>query len=113
MRREPVPMGSAPRPEERDTDLTSWDLRLGSKNERLTPNLRIERDIDWPLGPPSHQVGHLPALVALLKRNIDVFAWAPSDMSCINTRVMYHRLSIDPTVKPISQRKREVDDENG
>ena len=39
-----------------------------------------------------------------LKQNLDVFAWANSDMKGIDSNVMSHRLNIDPSKKPIRQK---------
>lgn len=47
-------------------------------------------------------------LVALLRRNVNLFSRAPSDMPDIDTRVVCHRLAIDPIVKLISQRNCKV-----
>lgn len=37
-----------------------------------------------------------------------MFAWAPFDMSGIDTRVMCHSLTISPTVKLVTQIKHKV-----
>lgn len=47
----------------------------------------------------------------MLIMNIYLFSMAPSVMLSINTRVVCHRVVIDPTVKPVSQRKHKVDEE--
>ena len=35
-------------------------------------------------------------LINFLQKNVDVFAWAPTDMPGINAEVMEHRLTVDP-----------------
>jgi len=50
-------------------------------------------------------------LIMLLKRNLDLFAWAPSDMSGIYPNVAYHHLDVNPTVKPVVQRKQKLGEE--
>jgi hypothetical protein len=41
-------------------------------------------------------------ILATLKRNIDLFAWHPSDMPGIDETIITHKLSISPETKPIS-----------
>lgn len=50
-------------------------------------------------------------LVALMRRNIDFFALALSNMPGIDTIVVFHHLAIDSMVKPVSQRKHKVGEE--
>lgn len=38
--------------------------------------------------------------VALLRRNIDMFAWTPDEIIGIYARVVYHRLTVESTVNP-------------
>lgn len=49
-------------------------------------------------------------LLFLLKRIIDLFFRAPSYMPCINARVEFHGVAIDPTLKLVSQRKHKVNE---
>jgi hypothetical protein len=44
-------------------------------------------------------------ILEMLKRNIDLFAWQPSDMPGIDESVITHKLSISPETKPVVQRK--------
>ncbi|PON34667.1 hypothetical protein PanWU01x14_342570, partial [Parasponia andersonii] len=46
------------------------------------------------------------SLVAFLKSNLDVFAWRHSDIIGIDSRIICHHLNIDPTKKPVWQKKR-------
>ena len=41
-------------------------------------------------------------VVDILRRNIDLFAWKPSDMPGIDPSIMCHHLALDPDVKPVS-----------
>jgi hypothetical protein len=50
-------------------------------------------------------------VVELLKRNADLFAWHPKDMSGIDESVITHKLSLFSNVKPVSQRKRRLGEE--
>ncbi|PON70460.1 hypothetical protein PanWU01x14_081290, partial [Parasponia andersonii] len=40
------------------------------------------------------------SLIAFLKSNLDVFTWQHSNMVGIDSRIISHRLNIDPTKKP-------------
>ena len=40
-------------------------------------------------------------LVQFLKDNLDVFAWNHEDMLGISTKVIQHRLNVDPERKPV------------
>jgi hypothetical protein len=50
-------------------------------------------------------------ILATLKKNIDLFAWHPSDMPGIDETIITHKLSISPETKPVSQKKRKVGEE--
>ncbi|KAL0444490.1 UNVERIFIED_CONTAM: Pro-Pol polyprotein [Sesamum latifolium] len=45
-------------------------------------------------------------IVSCLRRNADIFAWAPQDLEGIDPKVITHHLNIDPGVKPVKQKKR-------
>ena len=45
-------------------------------------------------------------LVALLKRNVDCFAWSHSDMGGIDPKVITHQLNVDPSFHPIKQKRK-------
>ncbi|XP_025652729.1 uncharacterized protein [Arachis hypogaea] len=47
-------------------------------------------------------------LTELLRRNVDLFAWIPIDMPRIDPNVICHKLAINPTVRPIAQKKRHL-----
>lgn len=68
-------------------------------------------------GPFSHQItktgnslteGEKYELVDQLIKSANLFAWAPSNMFGINTKVVTHRLSIHPSYKPVEHRKQKV-----
>ncbi|GKB16649.1 reverse transcriptase domain-containing protein [Tanacetum coccineum] len=42
----------------------------------------------------------------LLKRNIDIFAWEPSDMTGVPKRIIKHVLNANPSKTPIRQKRR-------
>ena len=44
-------------------------------------------------------------LVHLLKENLDVFAWSHEDMPGISLKVIQHKLSVNPKIKPIQQKR--------
>ncbi|KAK9079977.1 hypothetical protein SSX86_001652 [Deinandra increscens subsp. villosa] len=50
-------------------------------------------------------------LYALLKKNVDVFAWEPSDMTGVPRTISEHMLALYPGSKPVQQRQRGMDTE--
>ncbi|XP_013669043.1 uncharacterized protein LOC106373415 [Brassica napus] len=44
-------------------------------------------------------------LIACLKKNLHTFAWAAEDMPKIDQNITCHELNIDPTFKPIKQKR--------
>jgi len=49
---------------------------------------------------------------ATLKKNVDLFAWTPSDMIGVSPAIITHKLSMFKEARPIVQKKRDYDDEN-
>ncbi|XP_072074122.1 uncharacterized protein [Arachis hypogaea] len=47
-------------------------------------------------------------LIAFLRKNTDLFAWTSGDMPGISPSVITHRLAVSPTVRPVSQKKRNL-----
>lgn len=45
-------------------------------------------------------------LVEMLRMYTDIFAWQPSDMPGIDEKVAVHKLCVDPTRKPVQQKRR-------
>lgn len=45
-------------------------------------------------------------MIDFLKKNLDVFVWLHEDMIGIDLEVTYHRLNIDPSRRPASQKRR-------
>jgi len=46
-----------------------------------------------------------------LKKNVDLFAWTPSDMLSISLDIITHRLAVFKEAQPIAQKKRDYSDE--
>ncbi|XP_072074088.1 uncharacterized protein [Arachis hypogaea] len=42
---------------------------------------------------------------AFLQQNADLFAWTPADMPGIDPSIISHKLTLDPSVRPIAQKK--------
>ncbi|GKD99529.1 reverse transcriptase domain-containing protein [Tanacetum coccineum] len=42
----------------------------------------------------------------LLKKNIDIFAWEPSNMTGVPKRIIKHSLNANPSITPVSQKRR-------
>jgi len=47
---------------------------------------------------------------ATLKKNVDLFAWTPSDMPGVSLDIITHRLSVFKEARSITQKKRDYDD---
>ena len=47
-------------------------------------------------------------LISFLKKNIRTFAWSAEDMPGINIDVASHNLYVDPTFKPVKQKRRKL-----
>ncbi|XP_048613381.1 uncharacterized protein LOC125587219 [Brassica napus] len=45
------------------------------------------------------------AIIDFLKKNMSTFAWTTSDMNGINPTITSHKLNVDPTIKPIRQKR--------
>jgi hypothetical protein len=46
------------------------------------------------------------SLAQFLKNNKDVFAWSHEDMPGINPSIISHKLNVDPSLRPIKQKRR-------
>ncbi|GAU27362.1 hypothetical protein TSUD_55150 [Trifolium subterraneum] len=55
--------------------------------------------------------GEKEKIIEILRKNVDLFAWKPSDMPGIDETIITHKLAIAPNSKPVSQRKRKVGEE--
>ncbi|GAA0161183.1 hypothetical protein LIER_17555 [Lithospermum erythrorhizon] len=55
--------------------------------------------------------GHKQRLIALVREYADVFAWGNEDMPEIDRKVVVHKLYVDPTFQPITQKKWVFNDE--
>ncbi|KAL2226670.1 UNVERIFIED_CONTAM: hypothetical protein Sindi_2025700 [Sesamum indicum] len=44
-------------------------------------------------------------MIEFLRKNVDMFAWSPSDFTGVNPEVIVHRLHVDPAARPVQQRK--------
>ena len=45
-------------------------------------------------------------IMEFLKQNLDIFTWTHKDMRGIDNKVTEHKLNIDPTRKPVQQKRR-------
>ena len=50
-------------------------------------------------------------MIKFLRKNVDMFAWQPSDMLSIDPEVMCHKLHIDKKFKPVKQKPSRADPE--
>ncbi|MCI22155.1 hypothetical protein A2U01_0043331, partial [Trifolium medium] len=93
------------------------DPREDFQDRRVSPTEELE---DIQIGDSPSQTTNLGTgldfeekekIVAILRKNIDLFAWKPSDMPGIDESIITHKLAISPLAKPVSQRKRKVGEE--
>lgn len=98
-------------PEARDIWTIGWDPRLGVENERLMPTEDMK---EVQISHSAYRVTKIGILLSKeyesklfyqLIRNFDFLTWAPSDMPSIDTKMVCHRITINPAAKPTSQRK--------
>ena len=50
-------------------------------------------------------------IVGVIEEHMDAFAWSASDMPGIDPDFLCHRLSMDPKVRPVRQRRRKFNKE--
>ena len=90
-------------------NMVDIDPRGDPREDSLAPQEETE---EVQIAPQSSKITHLGTnlspkkeveIVDILKRNIDLFAWKPSDMLDIDPNVMCHHLALDPGVKLVSQ----------
>ncbi|XP_012833996.1 PREDICTED: uncharacterized protein LOC105954857 [Erythranthe guttata] len=67
----------------------------------LAPGMSKQTQISKDLEPPFRD-----ELIALLRFNVDIFAWQPCDLTGIAPRTAVHRLNLRPECKPIKQKRR-------
>ena len=48
------------------------------------------------------------ALIELLRKNKASFAWSAADMPGIDPSIIYHELNVDPSFKPVKQKRRKL-----
>ncbi|GJT88467.1 reverse transcriptase domain-containing protein [Tanacetum coccineum] len=73
----------------------SWDAKVPHQRE----------DIDVAIGGTLSTEGRTK-LCSLLKKNLDIFTWQPSDMTGVPRSVAEHRLNIREGYSPVRQKKR-------
>jgi len=85
----------------------SWERRLEPIEDVL------EREISgkkFKLGKSLGQETH-DQIAEVIARHFDAFAWSASDMPGIDPDFLCHRLTMDPQVRPVRQRRRKFNDE--
>nr|GEW45937.1 reverse transcriptase domain-containing protein [Tanacetum cinerariifolium] len=82
-----------------------------SKEEGIRPeNFKVALNPDFPdqevaIGGTLSEKGRTE-LCSILKKNLDIFAWQPSDMTGVPRSVAEHRLNIREGYSPVQQKKR-------
>ena len=108
---QPEQTGSREEPPEED-DEGSPDEEVAEEEERGGPAEELE-EVVVREGEPARTVKmgstltpeHKAALQELLQEYNDVFAWSHEEMPGIPTHLASHRLNVDPTFKPVKQKK--------
>jgi len=73
----------------------------------------LEREIGgktFKLGKPLGQAAQ-DQIVEVIARHLEAFAWSASDMPGIEPDFLCHRLTMDPQVRPVRQRRRKFNEE--
>jgi len=47
-------------------------------------------------------------LTTFLRENVNTFAWSPEDLLGVSVDIVSHELNIDPTSKPVRQKRRKL-----
>ncbi|CAL8175328.1 unnamed protein product [Prunus armeniaca] len=79
-----------------DLELVTLDENIPDRQVRIGTSLSQELRSD---------------LVAFLRLNSEVFAWSYNDMPGISPEIISHRLSINPAIRPVRQKRRAYDPE--
>ncbi|CAL8168816.1 unnamed protein product [Prunus armeniaca] len=79
-----------------DLELVTLDENIPDRQVRIGTSLSQELRSD---------------LVPFLRLNSEVFAWSYNDMPGISPEIISHRLSINPAVRPVRQKRRAYDPE--
>ncbi|XP_068503572.1 uncharacterized protein [Phaseolus vulgaris] len=90
-----------------DLDPRATEDRLEAREEmRRVPLLDEERNTAVGTAMVAVEVMHV-----VLKKNIDLFAWTPSEMPGVSLYIITHRLSVFKEARSITQKKRDYCDE--
>jgi hypothetical protein len=92
-------------------ETTELDPRENFQERRVSP---IEELEEAQIGEEQHQTTSIGTslsekeradILAILKENVDLFAWKPEDMPGIDETIITHKLAIASNAKPVVQRK--------
>jgi len=93
-----------------DLDPRLNDERLEPKEETTTVVLgRDEKQCTYVSGSLPEEL--LNKLITVLRNNKDLFAWKPSDIPGIDSKVICHKLSVCREARPVSQKRRKLGEE--
>ncbi|MCI16201.1 hypothetical protein A2U01_0037343 [Trifolium medium] len=88
-------------------ETTDLDPREEFQDRRVSPMEELE---SIQIGEAAHQTTSLGThlgeeekekIIAILKKNVDLFAWKPLDMPGIDESIIAHKLAISPNSKPV------------
>jgi hypothetical protein len=98
-------------------EATELDPREDFQERRVSP---IEEQEEVQIGKEQHQTTSIGTamgdeerrgVLAILRENVDLFAWKPEDMPGIDETVITHKLAIASNSKPVVQQKRKQGEE--
>ncbi|XP_022136647.1 uncharacterized protein LOC111008302 [Momordica charantia] len=91
-----------------EADLPRRESAAPTEELELVPLLSPEKQVSigTKLGATDRE-----ELIHFLRSNSDVFAWSHEDMPSIDPKIMTHRLSIDPSFRPVKQKRRPINKE--
>ncbi|XP_048611606.1 uncharacterized protein LOC125585927 [Brassica napus] len=110
-------LASEKKSQERDSEELFWQLRKaeileGKREPTCEPVVSVCLEEAFPercieIGANLHEPIRTN-LITCLKNNLHAFAWATEDMPGIDINITSHELNIDPTFKPVKQKRRKL-----
>ncbi|GJU23141.1 hypothetical protein Tco_1156483 [Tanacetum coccineum] len=84
-----------------------WNIKVpGRKRSGNTTNSRIILLECAMVSGPGAQQPVIDQLRSLLKRNLDIFAWKPVNMTGVSCHIVEHKLNVQEGCLPVRQKKR-------
>ncbi|KAG7529934.1 Ribonuclease H-like superfamily [Arabidopsis thaliana x Arabidopsis arenosa] len=97
-----------------ETSRNTLKIEEARESTRPIPNLVISICLDDEKPERCVEIGgdlgeELTAeLIAFLREKVNTFAWSPEDLPGVSVDIVSHELNIDPTFKPVKQKRRKL-----